>query len=101
MLPLGLAGQLLAALIVPVGDGNGLPKLSESGMLILRGGSGGPPPAEAPPPLSRCLTQPGDTSLTVGGGSLDSSTNDWKKRRMFVLGNLKVHLQMRNKGYIQ
>lgn len=69
--PRGLAGQLLAALMVPVGDGNGLLKLSLSGMFMRKGGSGPPTP---PPGLSRGLT--GDTSCTLGGGSLDSSTND-------------------------
>lgn len=70
--PLGLAGQLFAALRVPVGDGNGLPN-SPSGMLMRKGCIA----AEAPPPPARSLMRPGDTSRTFGAAeSRPSSTSD-------------------------
>lgn len=64
-------------------------------MLILRGGSGWVLPVEPPPP-QRSRGRTGDTSLTLGGGSLDSSTKDWKKSRIFVLGKRNVHLKNNN-----
>lgn len=81
-----------------MGEGNGLvPYGSPSGgMLILRGGRGWPgegPLVTAPAPCDLPRGAGGDSSRTLRGGSPDSSTNDWKDKRMFVLGNLKVHLQ--------
>lgn len=71
--PLGLAGQLLAALMVPVGDGKGLTYTSvESGMLIRKGAN----EADVAPPPDLSRIRIGDTSLTLGGGSLFSSTSD-------------------------
>lgn len=69
-------------LIVPVGEGNGDPKLvSWSGMLILSG----------------CILRLGGDGTLAGGGS-KSSTSDWNWILMFVLGKRSVHLQRKQNG---
>lgn len=68
--------------MVPVGEGNGEPKLAScSGMLILRG----------------CIFLLGGDGTLAGGGS-KSSTRDWNWILMFVLGNLSVHLLGQSQG---
>lgn len=65
-------------LIVPVGEGAGLGKLTSfSGMFILSGAIG----------------LWGKSSGTVWRGGELSSINDWKIIFIFVLGNLKIHLK--------
>lgn len=72
--------------MVPVGDGQGLSNRggwTGSGMLIFNGGNG----AFFFGGVSSC----GGGGAVVGGLS---STKDWNTILIFVLGNLRTHLQI-------